>query len=80
MLQSTRQSVRSFPVHAVKILHNIFQEDPDVNTLAEGFNRECEYLKSIRHPNIVQYLGLCRDPQTHHPALLMELLELDTIS
>ena len=39
------------------------------------FEQECEFLSTIRHPNIVQYLGTCRDPDTGLPALLMELMD-----
>ena len=39
------------------------------------FQQECEFLSTIRHPNIVQYLGLWRDPQNGLPVLLMELLD-----
>ena len=36
------------------------------------FEQECEF---IRHPNIVQYLGIYQDPDTGLPALLMELMD-----
>ena len=39
------------------------------------FEQECDFLSIIRHPNIVQYLGLYRDPDTGVPALLMELMD-----
>ena len=39
------------------------------------FEQECEFMSSIRHPNIVQYLGLYQDPDTGLPALLMELMD-----
>ena len=39
------------------------------------FEQECEFLRTIRHPNIVQYLEICRDPDTGLPALLMELMD-----
>ena len=39
------------------------------------FEQECDFLSTIRHPNIVQYLGLHRDPDTGLPALLMELMD-----
>ena len=39
------------------------------------FEQECEFLSTIRHPNIIQYLGLYRDPDTGLPALLMELMD-----
>ena len=39
------------------------------------FEQECDFLSTIRHPNIVQYLGIYRDPDTGLPALLMELMD-----
>ena len=39
------------------------------------FEQECEFLSTIRHPNIVQYLGTYQDPDTGLPALLMELMD-----
>ena len=39
------------------------------------FEKECEFLSTIRHPNIVQCLGIYQDPDTGLPALLMELMD-----
>ena len=39
------------------------------------FEQECQFLKCINHPNIVQYLGMYRDPETNAPVLLMELMD-----
>ena len=39
------------------------------------FERECEFLSTIRHPNIVQYLCMHQDPDTGLPVLLMELMD-----
>ena len=39
------------------------------------FQQECEFLSTIRHPNIIQYLGIYQDPDTGLPALLMELMD-----
>ena len=41
----------------------------------ERFRQECEILRNLRHPNIIQYLGTYRDPDTRLPVLLMELME-----
>ena len=60
---------------AAKILHAIFHNDPGLESLKRRFYQECEYLESIKHPNIVQYLGLCQDPATNQPVLLMELMD-----
>ena len=39
------------------------------------FEQECLLLSGIRHPNIVQYLGVAHDPVTGVPILLMELMD-----
>ena len=39
------------------------------------FEQECEFMSAIRHPNIVQYLGIFNDTETHLPVLLMELMD-----
>ena len=39
------------------------------------FEQECEFLSTIRHPNIVQYLCMHQDPDTGLPVLLMELMD-----
>ena len=62
---------------AAKILHPVlFQtDDPGSRRILERFEQECGFLSSIRHPNIVQYLGVCRDRDSRLPVLLMELLD-----
>ena len=39
------------------------------------FKEESEFLFKLRHPNLVQYLGLCQDPDTQIPVLLLELMK-----
>ncbi|XP_064405354.1 probable serine/threonine-protein kinase kinX [Halichondria panicea] len=39
------------------------------------FETECAFLSRVNHPNIVQYLGTYRDPDTNAPVLLMELMD-----
>ena len=39
------------------------------------FEQECEFLSQIKHPNIVQYLGTYRDPDSRALVLLMELMD-----
>ena len=62
---------------AGKILHlTLFQfNDPGATTVMKRFEQECNFLSAIRHPNIVQYLGSYRDPDTQLPVLLMELMD-----
>lgn len=57
---------------AGKCLHSIL--------IAEGgyshqkFVHECRLLKDLRHPHIVQFLGVCFLPSSHLPVLVMEFL------
>ena len=39
------------------------------------FEQECEFLSSMRHPNIVLYLGMDEDEESGLPVLLMELMD-----
>ena len=69
---------------AAKLLHPILF-DPMARALVSRqtehrlpirrFEQECQFLSSIKHPNIVQYLGTHQDPESRMPVLLMELLD-----
>ena len=56
---------------AAKLLHPILIDA----TNRAMFEQECRFLSEIRHPNIVQYLGVAHDPITGVPILLMELMD-----
>ena len=62
---------------AAKVLHSTILDptDPGAGKIMERFQQECAFLESIRHPNIVQYLSVTRDPESRLPVLLMELLD-----
>ena len=62
---------------AAKVLHPTILDplDPGAGKIMDRFSQECAFLESIRHPNIVQYLGMTRDPESGLPVLLMELLD-----
>ena len=62
---------------AAKLLHDTMfgGGDPGEFKFAERFEQECQFLSRIKHPNIVQYLGTFRDPQSRRLALLMELMD-----
>ena len=64
-------------VCAAKVLHPIlFQtRDPSAYRIVERFQREIEFLNRLRHPNIIQYLGSCQDPESRLPVLFMELMD-----
>ena len=62
---------------AAKLLHPTILDptDPGAGKIMQRFQQECSFLENIRHPNIVQYLGMTRDPESRLPVLLMELLD-----
>ena len=69
---------------AAKVIHETLFNPAIQNEMAGNemlkkpirrFEQECEFMRGIRHPNIVQYLGLYEDPSTGLPALLMELMD-----
>ena len=63
---------------AGKILHSTFFhfKDPGAMTIMRRFQQECSFLSAIRHPNIVQFLGLFQDSETQLLVLLMELMDV----
>ena len=70
---------------AAKIIHETLIDDPKLQQYSSKeqrrlpvsrFERECDFLYKVRHPNIVQFLGLGRNPDSDIPVLLMELMEI----
>ena len=59
---------------AAKFLHPTFSLQSD-SWVAEKFVQECSFLASLRHPHIVQFLGLHTDPKSGSIALLLELMD-----
>ena len=62
---------------AAKLLHDTMfgTNDPGVGKFVERFEQECQFLRMIKHPNIVQFLGTLRDPRSRRLALMMELMD-----
>ena len=61
---------------AAKVIHPTLVVDSPTDKSPQGrFRAECEFLSSLRHPNVVQYLGTWQDPDTGLPVLLIELLD-----
>ncbi|XP_064395064.1 uncharacterized protein LOC135342294 [Halichondria panicea] len=66
---------------AAKVIHEWLtqpvQADPhhEHRLVQSRFALECELLRDITHPNIVQYLGQYTDPDTGESVLLMELMD-----
>ena len=63
----------AFPVAAAaKTIHPILQGA--LSKAASEFVRECQLMSTLRHPNIVQFLGVAFFPGSRLPALVMERL------
>ena len=71
---------------AAKIIHPTLFNPTELHQIAphrehrlpiRRFQLECEFLSTVRHPNIVQYMGTHQDPDTGLPlpVLLMELMD-----
>ena len=69
-----------FPVGAAaKTIYAFLQEGDDATAAelpkaATEFVRECQLMSTLRHPNIVQFLGVAFFPGSRLPALVMERL------
>ena len=59
---------------AAKLFHAILL-DPVRPRNRTMFEQECRFLSEIRHPNIVQYLGVALEEESGLPILLMELMD-----
>ena len=63
----------AFPVAAAaKTIHPILLGG--LSKAASEFVRECQLMSTLRHPNIVQFLGVAFFPSSRLPALVMERL------
>lgn len=61
---------------AGKRIHDVLLEGSELeqDNVAATFARECALLSSLRHPHVVQFLGLCVLPGSALPVLVMEYL------
>ncbi len=70
-------------VCAGKRLHSILLDTDNigVHELERKYEKECQLMSRLRHPHIVQFLGLCYLPGSQLPILVMEklLTNLDSI-
>ena len=56
---------------AAKKVHDLLLGSPKITS---QFAEELQLMSNLRHPNIVQFLGVCFFPGSHLPALVMERL------
>ena len=64
---------------AAKKIHDIFQDrseipEDEILKASTNFVKECQLMSTLRHPNIVQFLGVCFVQGARLPALVMERL------
>lgn len=60
---------------AGKRVHHLFLRDEEITTITQRFAEECHLLSRIRHPNIVQFLGVYFQEGEIAPILVMEFLQ-----
>ena len=64
---------------AAKKIHDFFHDTAqlgkaEILKATTQFVKECQLMSTLRHPNIVQFLGVCFFPGSRLPALVMERL------
>ena len=72
---------------AAKEIHSLLLDgvsSEDKKAIKDGFIRECYHSSLIRHPNIVQFMGVYyakpSDPRTDLPIMVMELMDTSLTS
>ena len=65
---------------AGKKIHEVLLEQGDANYTVRRFEEECHLLSQIRHPNIVQFLGVHFQQRVRTPILVMEFLPTNLTS
>ena len=58
-------------VHA----HLVQRGNQGQELMVKKYYDECCLLSDLRHPHVIQFLGICWIPDSKHPVLLMELLQ-----
>ena len=62
-----------------KTIHELpnVETTEDIAIIRSRFAEECEVLSQVRHPNIVQFLGVCFQEGKHLPILVTEFLPMN---
>ena len=48
----------------------------EVSCIIQKFVEECRLMAEVKHPNIVQFMGICMLEGSEHPVLVMEYLDM----
>ena len=66
-------------IYAGKKIHDSLANpnNSGVHNIVERYVKECHLLSSLRHPNIVQFMGVCLFSEERLPVLVMEYLPSD---
>ena len=66
-------------IYAGKKIHDSLANprNSGVHNIVERYVKECHLLNSLRHPNIVQFMGVCLFSEESPPVLVMEYLPSD---
>ena len=61
-------------LYARKTLHSYLLDtrNEGIDRIMERFISECKLMSQVRHPNIVQFMGLCLFHDSIHPSLVMD--------
>ena len=59
---------------AGKKIHEVLLRQGASSYSVQRFEKECQLLSQVRHPNIVQFLGLCYESGVELPIIVMEFL------
>ena len=65
---------------AGKKIHELLLEQGDASYTVRRFEEECRLLSQVRHPNIIQFLGVYFQPRVRAPILVMEFLPTNLTS
>ena len=65
---------------AGKKIHELLLEQGDASYTVRRFEEECHLLSQVRHPNIVQFLGVYSQQGVRAPILVMEFLPTNLTS
>jgi serine/threonine protein kinase len=69
------QVVYNHHLCVAKKLHETLIVGESAAEVIGKYQQECQFMSSLQHPNITQFLGICFLPETQLPLLVMERLE-----